>query len=138
MLVRLVLRMPEYCAECGYPCCDRADCYLGSECREQGHHNHLCDTYPFYSMLHGYTGPYGALGVDCWRITNHCDGLDLMINNKRLGDILQGFKDEISTGKELLRLEDNGVELIVNPVKIEEVKCFQETILKYLIKTSCK
>lgn len=120
-LVRVDLKMRDYCHECGYACCGL--------CPSKGYcvsPSFLCDCFPLVSAHEGF----GFLGVNDYFIDSRCVGLGIKINDSCLGEILKGFLSELNSNSSVSFLEHDGVTLKIIKVLPSELPIYYKYLLK--------
>ncbi|HLE06156.1 MAG TPA: hypothetical protein VI790_02290 [Candidatus Nanoarchaeia archaeon] len=115
-VVRLNLKMPEYCSKCGFKCC--GECQLKGACVSP---SALCDGFPL--VFKGFSS-YGVLGKNNWSVLNRCHGLNIKTGSLILSEILLDFTNELNNNKDLLSLSNSGVSLSVIKSSISEVPTY--------------
>lgn len=121
-LIRLDLKMADYCSACGFKCC--GDCGLRGSCDSP---SALCDSFPL--LFNGFS-PYGALGVNGWGISSRCYGLSISLNGLSLRDILAGFADKLSSDDDFSSLSNGGVALSVVKARVSDVPVYARYLFR--------
>jgi len=123
-LIRLNLKMGDYCSACGFKCC--GECNLKGSCDSP---SALCDSFPL--LFDGFS-PYGVLGLNGWGVSNRCHGLGIKVGELNLGDILVKFAAQLNSDSGVLSLSNGGVALSVIKASISEVPVYARYLFRDL------